>query len=152
MKKSVEIKLLPGEVWWGGAVHDGTRMPYGGADDAVAVNLTNLLENSGAPFLVSNRGRFLWLDQPFSFVFRSGIMSIESEEEIVRHSEGFANLPGAYRQASRQHFPAQGACPIRSHSRRPNIAHGWKCTMSRRRKKRLPTQWRYCGTVFRRAF
>ncbi|WP_241158289.1 glycoside hydrolase family 31 protein [Cohnella candidum] len=111
MKTSVEIELLPGEVWWGGAVHDGTRMPYGKGTGDVAIDLKNLLENSGAPLLVSNRGRYLWYDRPFSFSFRTGVMSVESEEGGVRPSESFDNLAGAYRQASRKHFPAQGRMP-----------------------------------------
>ncbi|RKP48881.1 glycoside hydrolase [Cohnella endophytica] len=104
-----EIQTLPGELWWGGAIHDGIRMPYG-ADD-VLLDLTNLLENSGAPFFVSNRGRYIWHDRPFSIAFRTGSIRIEYEEGDIVLAGSFADLPRAFHDGANEFFPAGGRYP-----------------------------------------
>ncbi|AZN40999.1 glycoside hydrolase family 31 protein [Paenibacillus albus] len=115
MNKWIEFDLLPGEVWWGGAVHDGPRMPYGQQTEApVGADLRNLLENSGAPLLVSNRGRYVWLHRPFTFQFQTGRLKLETEGEFDQLDpleEGHGDLKGAYLHASRNYFPAQGRMP-----------------------------------------
>ncbi|MFB9276383.1 glycoside hydrolase family 31 protein [Cohnella cellulosilytica] len=107
--KLTEIQLLENELWWGGAIHDGVRMPYGAAD--VEHDLRNLFENSGAPFLVSNRGRYIWQDRPFRFEFRDGTLSIDCEETVNLREGRPGTLKEAFREAAGRHFPAQGRTP-----------------------------------------
>jgi len=75
----VLLDLAEGEYWWGGAVADGQRMPFGGG--ALQRNLATsagLLTddqdgaNQSAPFLISNRGRYIWSEDAFSFEFVDG--------------------------------------------------------------------------------
>ncbi|MFC5405546.1 glycoside hydrolase family 31 protein [Cohnella soli] len=105
----MEIQRLEGEYWWGGAIHDGVRMPYGAND--VLHDLRDLLENSGAPFLISNRGRYIWHERPFEFEFRSGRIRIDCEEDIALHQGHFGSLPDAFHQAASRFFPAQRRTP-----------------------------------------
>ncbi|RED63287.1 glycoside hydrolase family 31 protein [Cohnella lupini] len=107
-EKITEFALLKDEFWWGGAIHDGIRMPYGTID--VEHDLSNLLENSGAPFLISNRGRYIWQNRPFRFEFRSGKLSIGCEEEVNLH-EGHVTLSEAFHEAAGKYFPAIGRMP-----------------------------------------
>ncbi|QJD83898.1 glycoside hydrolase family 31 protein [Cohnella herbarum] len=104
-----EIQTLPGELWWGGAIHDGIRMPYGMED--VQLNLTNLLENSGAPFFVSNRGRYIWHDRPFSIAFHAASIRIEYEEGEIVLADSLADLPRAFDDGAKRFFPADGRYP-----------------------------------------
>ena len=57
------VDLLPGEYWWGGQVSDASAMPFD--EDYKA----DLRVNEGAqvqPLLVSNKGRYIWNERPFS--------------------------------------------------------------------------------------
>src|SRR6476469_668624 len=70
------VPLSPGERWWGGAVADGTAMPFGAAHHHrdLATNAGYVDEpaagaNQSAPLLISDRGRYVWSDQPFAFTF-----------------------------------------------------------------------------------
>lgn len=57
------VDLLPGELWWGGQVSDAAMMPF--EEDYKA----DLSVGDGAqiqPLLVSNKGRYIWNERPFS--------------------------------------------------------------------------------------
>ncbi|MFF0740249.1 glycoside hydrolase family 31 protein [Streptomyces sp. NPDC004111] len=112
----VELTLEAGERWWGGAVGDGIRMPYGNAP--FARNLggpTDAQEEAGAnqssPLLVSTRGRVVWSERPFSFSFRDGTLRVSGQDVVVRRDGG--NLREAYLSASRRYFPPSGRTPAR---------------------------------------
>ena len=107
----LDLPLLDAEVWWGGAVNDGVQMPFGPVvyqrDLAGSVAV-----NQCAPFLVSNKGRYVWNDQPFAFAFEPGKLHAETSyasEFVVK--EGFASLREAYLDAARNFFPANGQLP-----------------------------------------
>lgn len=104
-----EISLLDNEYWWGGIVSDGYIMPMG--DSNIKRDLkTDHRANQAAPFLVSNKGRYIWGYDPFTYEFKNRILYIESEKEIV-FEEGFETLRGAYIAASKKYFPSNGKTP-----------------------------------------
>jgi alpha-glucosidase (family GH31 glycosyl hydrolase) len=117
------LPLLPGERWWGGAVADGQRMPFG-----ATVHRRNLATSAGfllpgddthgcnqsAPLLVSNRGRYVWSEEPFTFTFDGdGVLTVDGSDVVIGQADGpdHGTLAGAFRCASRRHFPASGAAP-----------------------------------------
>lgn len=111
MRQSKEIKLLDGEYWWGGIAADGYRMPMG--DEELHRDLrTDQLSNQTAPFLVSNKGRYVYGFDPFSYTFQNRVLTVESEQEVA-FGEGYGTLRGAYRAAGGEIFPR-----LRAHSRR----------------------------------
>ena len=72
----MRIEIEPGEWWWGGAVADGTLMPFGAAPhrrdlatNAGLVDDPTAGANQSAPLLVSSHGRYVWSDEPFTFAF-----------------------------------------------------------------------------------
>ena len=113
----MDIELLPAERWWGGAVADGTAMPFGDRPHVrdLRVNAGFLDEPSGganqsAPLLVSDRGRFIWSDDPFEFTFGDGRLTVEGRDvDLGTGSE--PTLSGAFRAAAAAHFPASGRMP-----------------------------------------
>src|SRR5574344_1984471 len=55
-----QVKILPGEAWWGGANDFGGKMPFGEASE-VKIDLTrDNYSNQFSSFLVSNKRRYLW--------------------------------------------------------------------------------------------
>ncbi len=110
-----------GELWWGGAVADGMAMPFGAAGTAHRDLATNAGfahqatdgANQSAPVLVSNRGRVVWSERPFTFTIRPEELTFEAgidgaPIEISQASE--PSLRGAFLEATR-HFPPTGATP-----------------------------------------
>ncbi|MBP2000159.1 alpha-glucosidase (family GH31 glycosyl hydrolase) [Paenibacillus shirakamiensis] len=110
MKDTQVIILLPNEQWWGGRAADGSHMPYG-AKPFEADLFATLGMNQAAPLLLSNKGRYIWSDQPFSFSFTAEAITITGLTSEIVVQEGFGSLRGAFQAASRQHFPTSGAYP-----------------------------------------
>ena len=112
-----EVVLAEGECWWGGAVADGQRMPFG-----PAVHRRNLATSAGfltndqdganqsAPLLVSNRGRYIWSEDAFTFEFVDSTLRVTGGNPVVGAGRP-PTLAGAFRMASRAHFPPSGATP-----------------------------------------
>ncbi|OAS14807.1 glycoside hydrolase family 31 protein [Paenibacillus oryzisoli] len=100
----IVLDLLPGEYWWGGRVSDGTSMPFGrsqfSADLAKASGA-----NQAAPLLISNKGRYIWSEEPFAFEINQERLAILRGASRITVGEGHGNLQGAYKHASRTFFP-----------------------------------------------
>nr|WP_232530760.1 glycoside hydrolase family 31 protein [Microlunatus antarcticus] len=122
--------MEPDEWWWGGAVADGTLMPFGAAPhrrdlatNAGLVGDPTAGANQSAPLLVSSHGRYVWSDEPFTFAF-DGEGGLEVEGDVaLRQAQGAlggaqgaeeraqGTLGDAFRAAARDHFPASGTTP-----------------------------------------
>ncbi|WP_343327843.1 glycoside hydrolase family 31 protein [Lentibacillus saliphilus] len=105
---SKEIVLNQGELWWGGLVEDGKEMPYHNTFSRQLYG--DLRYNQGAPFLVSNKGRFVWSEEPIDFTFDSGVLKIEGSSEIICEDTQ-KQLKDAYVQASETYFPPSNQMP-----------------------------------------
>ncbi|MEM9035366.1 MAG: glycoside hydrolase family 31 protein [Actinomycetota bacterium] len=82
------------EVWWGGRVADGAQMPFSTVEP---VDLTDHASNQAAGLLLSNRGRVIWADEPFSFSIIDG--RVEVVDDARREHVG-SNLRDATRWAA----------------------------------------------------
>jgi len=105
-----KIPISPGEKWWGGAVNDGTKMPFeaGYSYDMYG----NLKGNQAQPLLLSNQGRIIWSEAPFKFTISENDIILEGKGEI-QVIAGQENLRNAYEFASKNYFPADGKLPDR---------------------------------------
>jgi len=106
-----KVVLLDGESWWGGRTGDGIHMPFTSGSSHRTVSHSDQENNQGAPFLVSSHGRYLWSERPFVFEFSNGEILLTGSVHQVLLSEGHGNLAGAYRAASKAHFPPSGQIP-----------------------------------------
>lgn len=107
-----ELKLQgePGEVWWGGAVTLGNKMPFGTA--AIAVNLDgDNMGNQAAPLLLSSRGRYIWCEKAFSFSVEGDSVRVSSPGNRIQYGQAGRNLRTAYGFASARFFPSDGKTP-----------------------------------------
>lgn len=110
--QKLEFALLPDEYWWGGRVEDGVDMPFGAS--AFQRDLWSLKGNQGMPLLVSNKGRYVWSEQPFVFDIASGKLSVQNSHALpgdILVGEGHGDLRGALREASSRFFPPQNLMP-----------------------------------------
>ncbi|GHI00023.1 glycoside hydrolase family 31 protein [Neobacillus kokaensis] len=110
MEKQYQIELLDGEYWWGGAVADGIHMPFG--NQPFERTLTpNLTPNQAAPILISNKGRFIWSEEPFDFAFTENLLEISNAKGDVQQGEGYLHLRDVYKAVQAKFFPPTSKLP-----------------------------------------
>lgn len=109
-QKERTILIENGEKWWGGAINDGTKMPFrsGYSYDMYG----NLKGNQAQPLLLSNQGRVIWSDSPFLFTISDHEIIIQNGDAI-QISGGNENLRDAFQFASKNYFPPNGKMPDR---------------------------------------
>jgi alpha-glucosidase (family GH31 glycosyl hydrolase) len=123
-KQTVRLQLLPAESWWGGAVADGQLMPFAAQTrhqrdlavtagilepDGPVGQLPYAGGNQSAPLLLSDRGRFIWSEQPYRFTVADGW--IEAEGPDLVHGRAGDSLADAFRTAAAAFFPPSGRTP-----------------------------------------
>src|SRR5450432_3616571 len=90
--KCIEIKLLPGEYWWGGLARDGDKMPFS-AQMSYQQSLHGVfLGNQACPLLISSKGRYLWSEDPFKFEFKEGWLLIDKYLSPIFLEENHGHL------------------------------------------------------------
>jgi len=106
---SLEVKIIPNEHWWGGAVWDGHIMPF---DDGYSVDLYgNNKGNQAQPLLISDKGRVIWSEDPISYTIKDDKILVTSRGADIKLSASGSSLKDAFNYASHQYFPASGKYP-----------------------------------------
>lgn len=115
-KFTSEIKPLDGEKWYGAytakaycntPLKDLTLQPYQANEKKKDLAIDNR-GNQAAPVLMSNKGRYVWSDQPFAFEFKDGTLIIHSDFEKINPVASGKTLREAYTGAMKKHFPPSG--------------------------------------------
>lgn len=104
----MEIKMKEQEFWYGGCAAWGISMPLSAASGQTLQFSPNPTPNQGVPLLLSNKGRYLWLEGCEGVTARGGSLFCPDQAVLV-DTEG--NLKTAYEAASRSFFPASGKMP-----------------------------------------
>lgn len=111
-----EIKPLPNEKWYGAyaakaycntPLKDITFQPYSANEKKKDLRIDNR-GNQAAPLLTSNKGRYVWSEEPFVFEFVNGTLIIQSDFEKVEVVTSGKTLRDAYVGAKDKFFPATG--------------------------------------------
>lgn len=102
------IQILEGEKWWGAVTTQGINMPYRTTSEFIDLN--NNYSNQTVPFLVSNKGRYLWSEDPFSFKINDDEILISSKSEVILNKSG-ETMKSAFIDAASNHFPSTGKMP-----------------------------------------
>ena len=103
------IPLLSGEVWWGGGGGDGQSQPYG-TKVSRRIDLRRHGDTS-SPLLVSSRGRYIWSERPFGYVFKDGKLILDSDVEKIEPVNAGSTLKEAYLAAAKAHMRFDGRTP-----------------------------------------
>jgi alpha-glucosidase len=118
-KFTSEIKSNENEKWYGAytakaycntPLKDLTFQPYQANEKRKDLGLDNR-GNQAAPLLLSNQGRYVWTNDPFSFEMKDGNVIIYSETEKAEAMKGGNTLRDAYVAAKDKFFPASGRTP-----------------------------------------
>lgn len=107
MKKG--FKFIGGEFWYGGAVHFGERYPIS-ETDVFSLNTTvNMTNNQLNPVFLSNKGRYIWLENGGSVSFEKGEIKIDAP--AIDFCSAGSTLSDAASAACKKHYPPTGTMP-----------------------------------------
>lgn len=110
MMQQLDLPLLLDECWWGGAIHDGTLMLF--ADESFDRDLHgDTLENQAMPLLLSNKGRYVWSEEPYQFSFKECVLHVNTRSGRIEQGAGYSTLQDVFRHVARTYFPPSGTYP-----------------------------------------
>jgi alpha-glucosidase (family GH31 glycosyl hydrolase) len=108
--RDTTFTLMPGEGWWGALVNEGHIMPFGNGNFSFDLYGDND-GNQSVPFLISNKGRYIWSEQPFRFSFQNNKLTIDKTNASFIFGKSGITLREAYLDASSKYFPTSGMWP-----------------------------------------
>ncbi|NBC65736.1 MAG: glycoside hydrolase [Bacteroidetes bacterium] len=116
---SLQIEIQQGEFWWGGLSVDGHQMPYSDATTIHRDLYGNNYGNQAQPLLISNKGRFIWSEEPINYNISDGLIAVSTDYGSIQTGNQSKNLPEVFRFASDRFFPSQGEHPAEIMFRAP---------------------------------
>lgn len=108
-EKRFIVDIASGEEWWCGIVSRGTKMPLN-SNSTFFFDMRFNDCNQVQPLLMSNKGRIVWNNEPFTVEFKDRKIILHGAGEFVIHEKG-STLREAQQFARRTWFPASGNMP-----------------------------------------
>ena len=108
---SLELKILEGEYWWTGLSSKGYEMPYDASTEVSYDLWGDNKGNQAQPLLLSNKGRFVWSEEPIKFVFKKGFITVTTREGTIDSGKKGSNLAEVFDYVSNKYFPSNGLIP-----------------------------------------
>jgi alpha-glucosidase len=108
-KEEIDIPLLPGEKIWSGAIKEAHNMPF--TDEYTFNFFANNQYNQIQPLLLSNKGLWVWSEEPYAFEIRDEHLRIFQVYGKVNFGRSGKTLYEAREYASEKFFPASGKMP-----------------------------------------
>jgi alpha-glucosidase (family GH31 glycosyl hydrolase) len=107
--KSFKIPLQKDERVWGGIIALGSTMPLndGFRFDFGNDNLGNQLQ----PLLLTNKGRYVWSEEPYKFEITTAAIIISNQKAEIKTAMAGKTLPEARKAAEKLFFPTNGKTP-----------------------------------------
>lgn len=107
----LELKILDGEYWWAGLSALGHQTPYSASTKVTHDLWGDNKGNQAQPLLISNKGRYVWSEQPIKYEFDHGRVTVTTRQgEILSGTEG-DNLNDVHGFVSKAFFPSNGKIP-----------------------------------------
>jgi alpha-glucosidase (family GH31 glycosyl hydrolase) len=107
----VELNIEQGEYWWGGLSSKGHETPYN-ATTVVSYDLWGDNKgNQAQPLLLSNKGRYIWCEEPIKYSFNKGKLTVTSRGAKIHFGKKGDNLRDAYNFVCNEFFPSNGKIP-----------------------------------------
>jgi hypothetical protein len=108
--KDTVIPFSSEEVWWGSSVDHGHEMPFG--KQAFTLNMYGEdTHNQVVPVLLSNKGSWIWSDEPFQFTFRNDSLFLSALHGRIEFGKAGNSLNDAYNHVSKIKFPPGSEWP-----------------------------------------
>jgi len=105
------IEILEGETWWPGVIAHAHLFPLTRNSEYSFDFYGDNAGNQGQPLLISNKGRYIWNEEPFAFKADNGIITCTSDLADFQIGEAGSSLKEAYLHCSESFFPPSGKIP-----------------------------------------
>ena len=109
--ETLKLEMLEGEYWWGGLSSVGYQTPYDSTSVATHDLFGDNKGNQAQPLLLSNKGRYVWSEQPIKYSFDKGAIEVSTREGKILSGQKGSNLRDAYQLVSKEYFPSNGKIP-----------------------------------------
>jgi alpha-glucosidase (family GH31 glycosyl hydrolase) len=107
--KVITIPLTPNEKVWYGLVKAGEDMPL---KPGYKINLFAYnKENQSNPLLLTNKGRYVWSEEPFSFEITNNAIIISKNKGAIKTEKVGNTLAEGRKAAEKLYFPPSGKSP-----------------------------------------
>ncbi len=110
-QQTVDLTMLRGERWWAGVISQSHLMPFTAESTFQFDFNANTDGNQGQPLLISDKGRFLWCDEPFAFQIAKGQIHAQSTSAPIVTGAPGATLREAFQYVSGRFFRSSGKTP-----------------------------------------
>src|SRR4051812_19862955 len=107
---NVKLQIQKNEKWWCGIINHGQLMPFSSTTSYSNDLLGNNEGNKAQPLLLSNKGRFIWSEDPFKFQLANGEITVAGTGAIDTGTSG-TTLREVQRYVRQKYFPANGKMP-----------------------------------------
>jgi len=108
---TIKLVIDKGEFWWGGISSLGHSTPYD-ATTVVSYDLWGDCKgNQAQPVLLSNKGRYIWSEEPIKYTFNNGNLTVTTRNGVIDSGKTGGNLKDAYKFVSQKYFPSNGKIP-----------------------------------------
>ena len=108
---TVKLIIDKGEYWWGGISSIGHSTPYDAATIASFDLWGDCKGNQAQPVLLSNKGRYIWSEEPIKYSFNNGNLIVTTRSGVIDSGKAGENLEDAYKFVSQKYFPSNGKIP-----------------------------------------
>jgi len=107
---TIKIIVQNNEMWWCGIINHGQLMPFSSEAKYSNDLLGNNEGNQVQPVLLSNKGRYIWSEEPFKFSITNGAINVTGLGIVDTGSAG-TTLKEVQQFVRKKHFPADGKMP-----------------------------------------
>ena len=109
-QNNIQLTLEPEEFWWSGVVNEGQKMPLNKTSNYNIDLFGNNYANQVQPLLLSNKGRYVWSEEPFKFEVKNNTLFVSGTAKIDNGKQG-ATLKEVQQFVTKKYFPASGKLP-----------------------------------------
>jgi len=106
-----QFDILENETWWVGIIANAHLFPLTKESTYEFDFFGNTAGNQGQPLLISNQGRYIWNEEPFSFTLEDGTISCLCELADFQTGQAGSTLKEVYLHCSNSFFPPSGKIP-----------------------------------------
>jgi alpha-glucosidase (family GH31 glycosyl hydrolase) len=109
-QNNAQLTLATDEFWWCGVINEGGKMPLSKTSDYSIDMFGQNYENQIQPLLLSNKGRYVWSEEPFKFEVKNNQLIVNGTGKVDIGKAG-STLREAHQFVTKKYFAASGLLP-----------------------------------------
>jgi alpha-glucosidase (family GH31 glycosyl hydrolase) len=109
-QNNITLPVDENEFWWSGVVNRAELMPLHAASNYAIDLYGNNYENQVQPLLLSNKGRYVWSEEPFKFEVKNKQLTVTGMGKVESGKAG-NTLKEVQQFVTKKYFPASGKLP-----------------------------------------